>query len=269
LSIEMFKKCIDERNLLGAAISLEGLENIDMWYRALHSDDTRVYFSNLTPLGYAVYMGYVDGITMLLAKGAQIDAVSFEGSPAIHYATTKATFDCLLENGADIESLGKEDNTPLLTYIERKDIHIANHILSKGADPTISNKRGSTALHLAAMCQSNVESLLVSCLNAGAELNAQNSNGNTPMHLFVRNGALPSTALEIFISSGADLDVQNTMGYTALHIAVRYRLWDAMQILLDAGANTNLTSKWGLTAYQMLEEHYPEQRELFNAHRIN
>ena len=68
--------------------------------------------------------------------------------------------------------------------------------------------------------------------------------GNTPLHLAARDGN--DQIVKLLIAKGADVNAQNERGVTPLHLAIGHET--AAQILLDAGARTDLADGRGRTA---------------------
>lgn len=110
-------------------------------------------------------------IDKLIAYGAEIDAKDNKGQTPLHKmamcCSKEATFadgkvvhvkgiaDRLLEYGADIDAKDNSGKTPLHTAVEKGNIELAKHLVSKGADltveanPTKEGKKGKTPLDYA------------------------------------------------------------------------------------------------------------------------
>ena len=77
------------------------------------------------------------------------------------------------------------------------------------------------------------------------KINAKNKQGYTPLILAARFGL--NEAVNIILDAGADVDRINNYGNTALSFAARFGLSDIVQSLLDCGANVNLPNNIGNT----------------------
>ena len=81
-------------------------------------------------------------------------------------------------------------------------------------------------------------------IEAGARLDARDNEGQTLLHLLAASGdARARKALSLAISKSADLNAKNNEGLTPVALALDKKRYDKMQILLDAGANVNVTIK--------------------------
>eukprot|EP00743_Colponemidia_sp_Colp-15_P013781 GILK01016128.1.p1 GENE.GILK01016128.1~~GILK01016128.1.p1 ORF type:complete len:225 (-),score=29.34 GILK01016128.1:195-806(-) len=68
------------------------------------------------------------------------------------------------------------------------DKSLTNLLISKGADPNVTNKMGRTALHLA--CESNQPKIVSSLIQAGADVHKQTLSGWTPLHFAAVNNCV-------------------------------------------------------------------------------
>ena len=99
-----------------------------------------------------------DEIQRLLALGADINIQNYKGKTGLHYAA-KAGFlkviNLLIENGADLDALDNDGETPLFEAIRstiksgEKQRAALEALLVKGADPNVKNRKGQTPLQVA------------------------------------------------------------------------------------------------------------------------
>ena len=99
-----------------------------------------------------------DEIQRLLALGADINIQNYKGKTGLHYAA-KAGFlnviNLLIENGADLDALDNDGETPLFEAIRstikngEKQRAALEALLVKGADPNVRNRKGQTPLQVA------------------------------------------------------------------------------------------------------------------------
>ena len=99
-----------------------------------------------------------DEIQRLLALGADIDIRNYKGKTGLHYAA-KAGFlkvmELLLENGATLDALDNNDETPLFEAIRstikssEKQRAALEMLLIQGANPNLKNRKGQTPLSIA------------------------------------------------------------------------------------------------------------------------
>ncbi|KAM9319808.1 ankyrin repeat domain-containing protein 49 [Gastrophryne carolinensis] len=122
---------------------------------AVHGDLVNVTDDDLyTPLHRASYNGHLDVVRKLIAKGADVHAVTLDGWTPLHSAckwnnTAVASF--LLQHGADINAQTKGLLTPLhLAAANRESRPILELLLmNRYLKPQLTNKLGETAQEIA------------------------------------------------------------------------------------------------------------------------
>ena len=143
-----------------------------------------------TPLLCAALASRADSVSALLQAGAPVDDTDRRGNTPLHLAALSGadvvTLDALLKHGSSINARNSDGATPLLIAAFRN-AEVATTLLSAGADASVADERGNTALQLAAG-QGRVE-LLVALLAAGAPPGARNARGETALSLAAARGA--------------------------------------------------------------------------------
>lgn len=86
-------------------------------------------------------------------------------------------------------------------------------------------------------------------LQRGANASLRDREGSTPLLLAATTGF--SDAVEIFVRIRSPLDAQNRLGETALMKAVQARDATSTRLLLEGGANPDLTDSSGASARTM------------------
>ena len=90
--------------------------------------------------------------------------------------------------------------------------------LESGADPSVADRGGWTALHFAA--QSLGPETVRLLVNAGADLEARNSFGATPLLIaFTNTRDDDHGVIAILLEAGADLDAENNSGISPRSLA--------------------------------------------------
>ena len=137
------------------------------------------------------------------------------------------------------------------------DIDTASFLLSIGANINAKDENsGATALIIAASYNQlkTVEWLI----SKGANLNLKSNLGTTALHSVCTPSSVKGTSnhyaiAKALLNAGADVNARDNSGETPLHRASQCGLKDTVKLLLDSGANKNITDYEGLTAVQRLE----------------
>ena len=188
-------------------------------------------------------------------------AVTDDGGFPVHWAASNESADgvtALVAAGADPKARTKEDQTPLHFARYARTAHV---LLVFGNDANARDFRGQTPLHFAA--QDGAEPDLIDLLVAsGARVDARNAWGQTPMHRFAWRVAMPDgewglriripphqPILDALIASGAEINAQDQFGGTPLHHAARFsRSGPVIRALLEAGADGAVLNDEGRNA---------------------
>lgn len=203
-----------------------------------------------------------------LGKGSPLHIATCLEQP---YATR--IINVLLKNGADLESRNMYNLTPLhIAAINDRD-DVVPHLISRGADVHATNPDGLTFLHLAVAEDSanvldmllhqknfNVESktkdeekntllhiamlyksfsCFVVLISHDANVNAKDSDGFTPLHLAVTENHI-HLMKNLLCNKNTNINAQTASGDTPLHYAVLLRRKEAVETLLEHGADRNI-----------------------------
>ena len=237
---------------------------------------------NLTPFMKACRMGNADAACLLLKAGADPDFALDDGDTCLHDAVrrgyTKEVLGTMIDHGADVNATNRNNATALMIACKKGNMESINILLNAGADPNISRANCSTCLHdaVAKGCSnevlqalinqgvdvnatniSNETALMTACwmgnidainvlLNAGADPNIACANGLRCLHGAVTKGS-NIEILQTIINQGADINTRSMNNETALMIACKTRNEDAIHVLLNAGADLNITDDKGAT----------------------
>ena len=154
----------------------------------------------------------LDAVTLLLTKGAHVDAPGYIG-------------------------------TVLFDAIKYQSKELLQLLIARGANVNAADIDGLTALHVA--CRGDYMTLVPILLDSGADVHAETSSGATPLHFAAATG---DTALvQRLLESGANVDASSKAGLTALKQACRQGDVAVAMQLLKAGANTEIRDSWGAT----------------------
>jgi len=208
----------------------------------------------LTPLHVAV--GQFEGIEVvraLLEANASIAADAYGLTP-LHMASDVEIVGALLAAGADIHALTFDGRTPLHGIAAGGTPGAVNSLLSAGAIIEARDAAGETPLHHAAA--SGTAGTIKALLAAGADITAQNAEGVTPPEIERRGtlagpGCADWSGEAFFVSGlpglpmhierclvlGSDPKGRTENGWTPLHHAAASRSAGSLGLLLEAGAD--------------------------------
>jgi uncharacterized protein len=262
-------------------------------------------------------------IELLLTKGANINAKAKDGRTPLLYSVVQYMSEAggvishpevvqlLLEHGANVKaSDASGDNALLLTVdVWKGSSDIVSLLLAKGIDPNWQNKKGTTALMIAA--GKDKREVVTLLLDKGVDLNLRDAGGATALDHAVSNGnaelaklllakgghskneyksqadmitattnfALLRAAMnnnleevESQIAAGADINSRNQVGDTPVILAVQYsysRL-GVLHYLVEKGADLNIANINGETALMLAaSSNNSEAAEILLAHKAS
>lgn len=139
-----------------------------------------------TALMLACNHGCPEVVKYLLQAGADMTLKGDDGMTCLHMATQNGHLECvqaiLNQNNMPRKFLNLQDEggwTPLVWACENKHEEVIRFLLTRGADPFITDVEGNIAIHWGALSGSRSTCELL--LNYGCPVNATNDLGETPM----------------------------------------------------------------------------------------
>ncbi|KOC66568.1 Ankyrin repeat and death domain-containing protein 1A [Habropoda laboriosa] len=201
------------------------------------------------PIHWAASRGNTEIIEMLIQAKCDIEARDKFGMRPLHMAARYGHRDAvkmLINAAANVSAVNKKHQTLLMCAAQGNNVrvmeYLAEAVESLNGDAT--DCTGATALHHAA---SAGHPIMITALSSvpRIELNATDNKGQTPMHCACAEEHLE--AVEVLIELGANVDAQDNEGNTPLHVATRTRHTAIAQLLLKATTNIELTDEMGFT----------------------
>ena len=174
-----------------------------------HPESLKIRQRSIYPLHFAVRLGKIDIVELLISKGADVNIFNkkiSEFAPREFTPVTEAIrinhiemIKMFVKHGADVHkttSLG-ESYLHFAAFLNRREI--ARYFIDSGVDVNIKKKGDLTPLHIASVTgYKDVAELL---LEKGADLNARSTDGGTPLHFALAAGN--QEIVELLKSKGA------------------------------------------------------------------
>lgn len=139
-----------------------------------------------------------------------------------------------LDNGTAVNTRAPDGRTALHVALGEGHEDAANMLLARGADPSLVDHTGFTALHWAVY--SNRAALLELASRGGTgTVDRPDVKGRTPFSLSARENAI--VAMRWLLDHGADPNRTDADGWAPLHFAAADGQLEAVVFLLAAGAD--------------------------------
>uniref|UniRef100_A0A8C3AES2 Ankyrin repeat domain 52a n=1 Tax=Cyclopterus lumpus TaxID=8103 RepID=A0A8C3AES2_CYCLU len=210
-----------------------------------------------TCLHAAASGGNVECLNLLLSSGTDLNKRDIMGRTPLHYAAANGRYQCtvtLVSAGAEVNEPDQTGCTPLhysaasqafsLRYSFYNTLsHVLwssnnsclEHLLDNGADPSMVNSKGYSAVHYAAYHgnKQNLELLLEMSFNALGDI--ESSIPVSPLHLAADKGHWQ--ALRVLTETAAYVDMQDAAGRSVLYLAAQKGYARCVEVLLAQGAS--------------------------------
>ncbi len=148
-----------------------------------------------------------------------------------------------IDNGADINTKGKQGWTPLHIAAAQGKTQIVLFLVKAGADVNAKDNDGDTPLGFAAA--GGLTEIALFLVKAGADINTKHDNGLTPLHVAAVEGHT-ETALALN-KAGANIIAKDNLGATPLHYAAALGQTETALALVNVRAYIDAKSDSGAT----------------------
>lgn len=202
-----------------------------------------------TALMIASYYGYADLVNALIKNNADVNIKNKRNYTALLYATdiwarqgigiydsNYNVVELLVMAKADVNAANNNGWTPLFFAADNSNSDVVTFLVDNGANINLISDEGVTPLLIA----NDVESIKI--LSKTTNINKANNYGVTPLIAFSGREISPE-AINILLENGADVNMVDKDGETALSYAVEYGNFEIALILLENNANPNLSNK--------------------------
>lgn len=193
--------------------------------------------SGYTAFHIAAWSGYTEIVDALLLSGCDKDTVDARQETPIHKATREghlSVVQALAAAGADLELRSQVGTTALHIAASVGNREVAQELLLKGADKQAVDNTGCTPLHYAAR-EAHVAVLeVLAAPGANVNLRTNDSLRMTPLNFCAGRGKVEM--MRSLLRHGADVNPTD-QGQSALHSAAWSRTGEAVDLLVEAGAN--------------------------------
>uniref|UniRef100_A0A8C7ES90 Euchromatic histone lysine methyltransferase 2 n=1 Tax=Neovison vison TaxID=452646 RepID=A0A8C7ES90_NEOVI len=208
----------------------------------------------------------------------------------LHAAAQKGSVEIchvLLQAGANINAVDKQQRTPLMEAVVNNHLEAARYMVQRGGCVYSKVCRATCALDLALLCGLSTSSLsprpqdsggwtpiiwaaehkhievIRMLLTRGADVTLTDNEENICLHWASFTGS--AAIAEVLLNARCDLHAVNYHGDTPLHIAARESYHDCVLLFLSRGANPELRNKEGDTAWDLT----PERSDVWFALQLN
>jgi len=187
-------------------------------------------------------------MSLLLAKGADVNFLGRDGETALMGANSAEKVRLLVARGAQVNTKDKEARTALMFAVDRGDVEVVEALLQAGADASVVNEKGASALMYALqepspynreepakLMKRRIETARLLLLRGNiGDVNAQNEDGETLLMRAVNLGE--PELVKALLDHGADVNRNDVLGSTAVILAYE-KDQTAIQELLKRKAN--------------------------------
>ena len=220
--------------------------------------------SKQTPLHVAALNGHKDVVAWLVANGAELNPVAYNGFTPLHLVKTADVARILIKAGGSLDALDYDQKTPLRSAARNKNLEVMKAILESGykMDLISAIYLGDYEL-IAKLIQEDPNS--VNRLAYPSQDRSARLSGNwSPLMIAVWQK--DKKIVQMLLDAGADVNDKSSLGFssgpprcmtiTALTNALTFRDTEMLELLLRHGASKDIDCGGGETLMQHLKDRY-------------
>ena len=218
--------------------------------------DVNYSYGGLTVLMAAAIQGHVNSVRALIKAGADVNKKS---NNIITNHTD--TVERVLKGSPNREQ--EMDTTSLVLAARCVKSKCVEALIEGGADVNLTDEDGCTALLAASSSKENLMDIYTCMkllIDAKADVNAPDNNGNTALLFTVNKIQYQSEGdpgyahenkrlFDLLLQSGAKVNLANHKNITPLILTARFGCPKYVEVLVKAGADVNLVTADGETAF--------------------
>lgn len=198
----------------------------------------------------ATEFGQLEVVKMLVERGVDADAETYEGVTPLMFASQNGDIEImkyLMAHGANVNARPFNDVTPLIGAVRTGYYDAAALLLDSFALVDARDELSLTSLmHASAYNYPDIVELLI---DRGAGMEKGDWFGTKPLMMASFYNCIESA--DVLLDKGADPDGKDTNNFTPLMVAVQHRDYDMAWLLLDRGADPKIQNAGGLHALAM------------------
>ena len=175
-----------------------------------------------------------DAVTALLRRGFDPNTRDPKGqvglTMAVQNGANKAFAALLASRLVNVEARNAQDESPLMIAAIKGNVDAVKALIARDADV---NKTGWAPLHYAASAGSPQHAVIIALLLENhAYIDATSPNGTTPLMMAAHYGS--TEAVQLLLDEGADPTLKNQLGLTAADFALRVSRTESAEKIVAA-----------------------------------
>lgn len=178
-------------------------------------------------------------VRFLAELGVDFSEPDSDGRTALGIAVEQNRADLvrlLLHGKGDVDFHQDGIQSPLLMTMERGNMEILQLLIAAGADVNRKNENGEPCLRSALLkTRIHTSEILILLINSGADVNAVNHCGESALHLAVYKG--DPARVQILLSAGARTNMHDNLGRTPGMIAIEKGKKEILELLDSTDAH--------------------------------